>query len=69
MTSSDTPPTIVRSYLAHLTYWHNKSDDDCIALATNSAGVDVNEAFANLFERDFCTALNNEMLEILKNKK
>ena len=32
------PKTIindVKSFLEHLSFWHNKSDDECIELATN----------------------------------
>lgn len=27
--------------LKHLSYWHNKTDDECIALATNENGLDA----------------------------
>ena len=41
-------------WLKHLLFWHNKSDDECIELATNEYGVNAEEALKNMFERDFC---------------
>ena len=52
--------------LKHLTYWHNKTDDECIALATNENGVDAGQALMNILERDFCTSVNNSALEQLR---
>ena len=53
-------------FLKHLSFWHNKTDDECIALATNECGVDAEEALMNIFERDFCTGINNNIVERLK---
>ena len=55
--------------LKHLSFWHNKSDDECIELATGEYGVDAEEALLNMWERDFCTNLNNSVIEELKNYK
>tara|TARA_R110001606_G_scaffold228800_1_gene376843 strand:+ start:162 stop:359 length:198 start_codon:yes stop_codon:yes gene_type:complete len=56
--------------LKHLSFWHNKSDDECIELATNEYGVDAEEALKNILERDFCTSINNNVVEeLLKQNK
>jgi hypothetical protein len=52
--------------LKHLSFWHNKTDDECIALATNENGLDAEQALLNMLERDFCTSLNNNIIEDLK---
>lgn len=49
----------------HLTFWNNKTDDECIELETNENGVDAEQALSNIMERDFCTELNNSMVEEL----
>ena len=51
--------------LKHLSFWHNKTDDECIELATNENGVDSEEALKNMLERDFCTEMNNNNSEDL----
>ena len=55
-------------WLKHLSFWHNKSDDECIELATNEYGVDAVEALKNILERDFCTSINNHVVEELLNQ-
>jgi len=55
-------------WLKHLSFWHNKSDDECIELATNEYGVNAEEALKNIFERDFCTSINNSVVEELLNQ-
>ena len=52
--------------LKHLLFWHNKTDDECIALASNEHGVDAEQALLNMIERDFCTDINNDVVEELK---
>jgi hypothetical protein len=53
--------------LNHLSFYHNKSDDECIQMATDENGnVDAEQALLNMLERDFCTELNNELIEDLK---
>jgi hypothetical protein len=54
-------------FLKHLSFWHNKTDDECTALATNEYGVDAEQALMNMLERDFCTEINNNVVEELKN--
>lgn len=56
-----------RTFLEHLAFWHNKPDDECEALATNEYGLDAEQALMNMLERDFCTELNNDVVEQLKN--
>jgi len=53
--------------LRHLSFWHNKTDDECIKLATNEKGVDAEQALINVLERDFCTSINNDVVDNLKN--
>jgi hypothetical protein len=55
-----------KDLLKHLTFWHNKTDDECIEMATNEYGVDVEQAFLNILERDFCTEVSNNVVEALK---
>lgn len=52
--------------LKHLSYWHNKTDDECIELATNEYGLDAEQALLNILERDFCTDINNNIVNELK---
>ena len=55
--------------LKHLSFWHNKSDDECIELATNEYGIDAEQALMNMLERDFCTSINNHVVETLNQNK
>jgi len=50
----------------HLTFWLNKTDDECIEMATGEFGVDAERALINILERDFCTDINNNVIEKLK---
>ena len=50
----------------HLTFWHNKTDDECVEMATGEFGVDAEQALLNILERDFCTDTNNNVIEKLK---
>ena len=52
--------------LKHLSFWHNKTDDECIEMATNENGVDAEQALLNILERDLCTGINNSAIEELK---
>jgi len=53
--------------LRHLSFWHNKTDDECIKLATNENGLDAEQALINMIERDFALEFNKEVIEGLKN--
>lgn len=56
-----------KHFLEHLSFWHNKTDDECIQLATSmNGGVDAEQALLNMLERDFCTSINNNVVEDLK---
>ena len=50
----------------HLTFQHNKTDDECVEMATGEFGVDAEQALLNILERDFCTDINNNVIEKLK---
>ena len=50
----------------HLTFWYNKTDDECVEMATGEFGVDAEQALLNILERDFCTDINNNVIEKLK---
>jgi hypothetical protein len=52
--------------LKHLSFWHNKTDDECIAMATSETGVDAEQALINMIERDFATEVSNNIIEELK---
>lgn len=52
--------------LKHLSFWHNKTDDECIEMATGEYGVDAERALINMIERDFATEVNNNIVEELK---
>ncbi len=52
--------------LEHLSFWRNKTDDECIEMATGEYGVDSEQALKNILERDFCTEMNNNIVEDLK---
>ena len=52
--------------LKHLTFWHNKTDDECIEMATGEYGVDTEQALTNMLERDFVTKLNKNIIKELK---
>ena len=57
-----------KSLLEHATFWNNKSDEECIQLASNEFGVDTERASLNMLERDFCTDFNNELIKSLLKK-
>jgi len=51
--------------LKHLSFWHNKTDDECIEMATGEFGVDAEQALLNILERDLCTDINNNVVKEL----
>lgn len=53
----------LKEFLNHLRFWQNKTDDECIELATNENGLDAERALINLMERDFCSEINNNFVE------
>ena len=57
----------IGDYLKHLSFWHYKTDDECTELAKDENGIlDAEQALLNMLERDFCTDINNDILEQLK---
>jgi len=58
--------------LKELAYWHHKTDDECVALATSEDGVvDYQQAMMNIMVRNRCVDINNrvlESLELIKNE-
>jgi hypothetical protein len=68
--SNEGPKTFIindfKGFLEHLSFWHNKTDDECIELVTNENGIDAEQALNNMLERDFCTEMNNNIVEELK---
>lgn len=53
-------------FTKHLSFWHNKTDDECIKLAEDKDGnLDAEQALLNMLERDFCTDMNNEVIKQL----
>jgi hypothetical protein len=52
--------------LKHLMFWHEKTDDECVELATTDHTIDAEQALLNMIERDFCTEVNREIVEELK---
>lgn len=55
--------------LKHLSFWHNKTDNECVELATNNGNVDAEQAMLNMLERDLCTSMNNNVIEQLSKWK
>lgn len=53
-------------FLRHLTFWYNKTDDECIEMATNEHGVDAEQALLNILERDFCISTSDEIVSELR---
>lgn len=60
-------------FLRHLTFWYDKTDDECIEMATNEYGVDAEQALTNIVERDFCISASDEIVsglrELIKESK
>jgi hypothetical protein len=56
----------MKTLLEHLSFWHNKTDEECIQMATNEFGVDAEQALLNMLERDLCTSINNEAIQKLR---
>jgi hypothetical protein len=53
--------------LKHMMFWSEKTDDDCIEMATTNGKLDAEQALMNMLERDFALEFNNEVVEGLKN--
>jgi hypothetical protein len=48
-------------------FWSEKTDDDCVEMATVEGKLDAEQALINMIERDFALEFNKEVIEGLKN--
>jgi hypothetical protein len=53
--------------LRNMMFWSEKTDDDCIEMATTDGKLDAEQALINMIERDFAVEFNKEAIEGLKN--
>ena len=53
--------------LKHMMFWGEKTDDECIALATTNGTLDAEQALSNIVERDFAVEFSKEVVEGLQN--
>ena len=53
--------------LQNMLFWSEKTDENCIEMATTDGKLDAERALTNMIERDFAIEFNNEVIEGLKN--
>jgi hypothetical protein len=53
--------------LKHMMFWSEKTDDDCVEMATVEDKLDAEQALINMMERDFALEFNKEVIKGLKN--
>ena len=53
--------------LQNMMFWSEKTDKDCIEMATTDGKLDAEQALINMIERDFAIEFNKEVIEELKN--
>ena len=53
--------------LQNMLFWSEKTDEDCIEMATTDGKLDAERALTNMIERDFAIEFNKEVIEGLKN--
>jgi hypothetical protein len=53
--------------LRNMMFWSEKTDDDCIEMATTDGKLDAEQALINMIERDFALDFNKEIIKGLKN--
>ena len=53
--------------LQNMVFWSEKTDENCIEMATTDGKLDVEQALTNMIERDFAIEFNKEVIEGLKN--
>ena len=53
--------------LQNMLFWSEKTDEDCIEMATTDGKLDAEQALTNMIERDFAIEFNTEVIEGLKN--
>ncbi len=52
--------------LRNMMFWGEKTDDDCIEMATTNGKLDAEQALINMIERDFALEFNKEVINGLK---
>ncbi len=52
--------------LKHMMFWGEKTDDECITLATTNGTLDAEQALLNIVERDFVLEFNKEVIKGLQ---
>jgi hypothetical protein len=52
--------------LKHMLFWGEKTDDDCIEMATSEGKLDAQQALLNIVERDFAVEFNKEAVKGLQ---
>jgi hypothetical protein len=52
--------------LKHMLFWGEKTDDDCIEMATSEGKLDAQQALINIVERDFAVEFNKEVVKGLQ---
>jgi hypothetical protein len=53
--------------LKHMMFWSEKTDDECVKMATINGKIDAEQSLTNMIERDFAIEFNKESVEGLKN--
>lgn len=53
--------------LQNMMFWSEKTDENCIEMATTDGKLDAEQALTNMVERDFAIEFNKEVIEELKN--
>ena len=53
--------------LKHMMFWGEKTDDDCVKMATTDGYLDAEQALLNIIERDFAVEFNKEVVKGLQN--
>ena len=53
--------------LQNMVFWSEKTDENCIEMATTDGKLDVEQALTNMIEGDFAIEFNKEVIEGLKN--
>ena len=53
--------------LKHMMFWGEKTDDDCVEMATTDGYLDAEQALLNIIERDFAVEFNKEVVKGLQN--
>ena len=56
-----------KDLLKHMMFWSEKTDNDCIEMATTDGKLDAEQALINMIERDNAIDFNKEVIKGLKN--